>query len=656
MSGIAGIIHFDGKPVEPGLIEKMTSAMAYRGPDGIHHWVKGSVALGQCMLRTTPESLEEHQPLTNEDESLVLVMDGRVDNWEELRAELLSRGARLRTCADAELVLRAYEAWGSDCVQRIDGNFSLVIWDAPNQQAFCARDHIGYRPFYFQWESETFTFASELQPLLKRPGVSEEINEGIVAEYLANEWHSRAETFWNGVNKLMAAHRLMIGRQRVRTEQYWAPNPYLDLPCSSEGDYAEYYRTLFFDVVRRMSRSQAALACEASGGLDSSAILSVAENLRRRGRLLAPSIDAFALDFAGAGEADELAYGRDLGHFLGLPIHEIAPTQKPLTWYWEQARRFRNFPGYPNGVMAIGIREAARDRGCRALLVGVGGDEWIGMPFYGEYYSDLLAQRQWRQLYTCLVHDRQEVGTSETLRWFGRRGLMPLLPEKLKRSYRTWRKQSENRIEWLSEVMLQQLDMQRRAGRLSEAVRLRRPSQNAQLRILEGAYDASAREAEEHIAALAGLELRAPFHNRRMIEFAFASPAHLRLRGRTTKWLHRHALRDLLPLSIRERRSKADFMVVFRNQLDAIGGELNEIELRRARWLSPEKVGDLYNSYRAGRLAGHVEWVLWSLIGCDAVAGGEPIVTAESDGVPPELTGSCFDGRSSSFKVSFSVR
>jgi asparagine synthase (glutamine-hydrolysing) len=97
MSGIAGIIHFDGKPVEPGLIEKMTSAMAHRGPDGINHWVKGSVALGQCMLRTTPESLEEHQPLINEDESLVLVMDGRVDNWEELRKELLSKNVDLRT-------------------------------------------------------------------------------------------------------------------------------------------------------------------------------------------------------------------------------------------------------------------------------------------------------------------------------------------------------------------------------------------------------------------------------------------------------------------------------------------------------------------------------------------------------------------------------
>ena len=107
MSGIAGIIHFDGRPVEPGQVEAMTASMPYRGPDGIHHWRKGNVALGHCMMHTTPESLEETQPLTNQDESLVLVMDGRVDNWEELRRELLSKGAVLRTQADAELVLRA---------------------------------------------------------------------------------------------------------------------------------------------------------------------------------------------------------------------------------------------------------------------------------------------------------------------------------------------------------------------------------------------------------------------------------------------------------------------------------------------------------------------------------------------------------------------
>ena len=155
MSGIAGIIHFDGKPVEPGLVEKMTTAMAHRGPDGIHHWVKGSIGLGQCMLRTTPESLEETQPLTNEDASLVLVMDGRVDNWEELRGELLGRGAVLRDRSDAELVLRAYQIWGRECLPHIDGDFALVIWDARRQEAFCARDRMGNKPFNYHWDGKT---------------------------------------------------------------------------------------------------------------------------------------------------------------------------------------------------------------------------------------------------------------------------------------------------------------------------------------------------------------------------------------------------------------------------------------------------------------------------------------------------------------------
>ncbi|MDH5352769.1 MAG: asparagine synthetase B, partial [Betaproteobacteria bacterium] len=166
MSGIAGIIRFDGAPVEPGLVEKMTSAMDYRGPDGINHWVRGSVALGQCMLRTTPESLEETQPLANEDESLVLVMDGRVDNWEELRRELLARGAVLRTRSDAELVLRAYEAWGRECLAHVDGDFALVIWDARRREAFCARDRLGHKPLHYHWDGKAFAFASELHPLL----------------------------------------------------------------------------------------------------------------------------------------------------------------------------------------------------------------------------------------------------------------------------------------------------------------------------------------------------------------------------------------------------------------------------------------------------------------------------------------------------------
>ena len=105
----------------------MTAAIAYRGPDGITHWVDGPVAFGQCMLRTTPEALEETQPLANEDHSLLLVMDGRVDNWETLRQQLLAQGAVLRSRSDAELVLRGYEIWGKACLKHMEGDFALAI-------------------------------------------------------------------------------------------------------------------------------------------------------------------------------------------------------------------------------------------------------------------------------------------------------------------------------------------------------------------------------------------------------------------------------------------------------------------------------------------------------------------------------------------------
>ena len=223
MSGIAGIIRFDGAPSEPALVEKMTSAMAHRGPDGARHWVSGSVALGQCMLRTTPESLEEAQPLANEDESLVLVMDGRVDNWEELRNELLSRGAVLRNRSDAELVLRSYETWGTRCLHHIDGDFALVVWDEHRRAAFCARDRLGNKPFHYHWDGRTFAFSSETHAVLALPWVRQEFNEGLLAEFLAFEWFTRDETFWKGVMRLPAAHCMESQAAGLHQAEYLAP-------------------------------------------------------------------------------------------------------------------------------------------------------------------------------------------------------------------------------------------------------------------------------------------------------------------------------------------------------------------------------------------------------------------------------------------------
>ena len=623
MSGIAGIVRFDGAPVEPGSIERMTAAMAHRGPDGIRHWSTGSVALGQCMLCTTPESLDERGPLANEDGSLVLVMDGRVDNWEELRRDLLGRGAVLRDRTDAELVLRAYEAWGRDCVARIDGDCVFVVWDARHNEAFCARDRFGQKPFHYHWDGTTLAFASDVHAVLALPWVPQVLNEGMVAEFLANEWLSIDETFWQRVLRLPQANRMTVDARGPRLERYWAPDLHATLRYRTDDEYAEHYLALLTEAVRRMSRTIGPLACEVSGGLDSSALVAVAERLRREGKLLAPSLDAYTLEFNDDSDANEMAYARAMGEHLGIPVREVAPTHEPLDWYRERAQRLRTFPSYPNGTMGLGLRELAASRGSRAILCGVGGDEWLCGT--RGYYADELAARDWRSLATSFDADRHDYGTSRSVRWLLRQGCMPLLPDAVKRPIRRVRaalrdRRSDNRT-WLAPPMQRLLDERRARLRPPDAGGKATASHRRSLNTLSSPFLAHARALEEGLAAGCGIEVRRPFFARELVEFAFATPDHLKLRGNTDKYLHRLAMRGYLPEPVRTRRTKAEFVIVFLRHLPAMEAALRGgLAKTRAAWVVRERAAELLAHVGDPEANDAPEWKLWSLIGCDAVS------------------------------------
>ncbi|WP_310582473.1 asparagine synthase (glutamine-hydrolyzing) [Deinococcus sp.] len=626
MSGIAGIIHFDGKPVEPGQVEAMTAAMHYRGPDGINYWRRGNVALGQCMLRTTPESLEETQPLTNEDESLVLVMDGRVDNWEELRRELLGKSAVLRTRADAELVLRAYEVWGRDCLSRIDGDFALVIWDARQRQAFCARDRVGNKPFNYHWNGRTLVFASELHTILALPWVPEVLNQDTLAEYLGTEWHSLEETLWQGVLRLNPSHFMVATDQdELRLQLYWMPDLHLTLPCRTDEDYIEHYRALFTDVVRRMSRSLAPVACEVSGGLDSSAIFAVAETLRQQGSLPAPGLEGYTLDFSGDPAADEMAYARAVGIHLGRTIHEVTPAHKPLDWYRETARRYREFPDYPNGAMGLSIAETARSRGSRVLVSGTGGDEWAGGCRL--YYAEAMAGWRGRELLALLQRDTRESGLAAAFWRPLRHGVLPLLPDSLRRDLRKIADFARGRgrdrpPSWLAPAMQQRLAQRRKQDELESSPRWERLGQRRQWLNLSDAYVTLARGINERRASRMGLEWRQPFWDARIIQAAFATPERLRLRGHESKWLHRRALAGLLPEQVLQRQSKAEFSVAFSRYWSKLRPQLvADVLPRRLDWMEHSGFCDLLSRAFDPRREDWSEGIAWTLFGLDALAG-----------------------------------
>jgi len=626
MSGIVGIIHFDGKPVAAGQIEQMTAAIAYRGPDGINHWVDGPVALGHCLLRTTPEALAETQPHANEDQSLFLIMDGRVDNWETLRQQLLAKGVFLRNRSDAELVLRSYETWGKACLKHIEGDFALALWDVRRQSVFCARDPLGNKPFHYHWHGNTLAFASELHPLLALPWVKQAVNEGMLAEFLAGDWYSLDETLWQGILRLRAAHTLEANAHGVKLEQYWQPDIGATLPYTSEQEYVEHYRELVFASVRRQSRCHKPVAIEVSGGLDSSAVFCVAEQLRRTEHLPAPAIAGYTLAFTDNGvtnsrAADELAYARTIGQHWAVQIHEIAPAMPLLSWYEEQATRYRDFVGFPNGSMSLALRKTAVQQGSCVLLTGEGGDQWAGGSRL--YYAEELAQRHWRALYGCFHADITAAGVKQAILWFLRYGCLPNSPSILQNKVRqlslVLRKPAPLRANahfWLAATQAERL-----GNRIvSTAVPVRRAEQQELLNRLSLPFYAQVMERGERDAARLGLELRHPLHTPQLAQLAFATPTRFRLRGDLDKVIHRQALHDVMPANVLARKDKAEFSVAFRTRLDAMQPLLTgALPQRRPDWVDAQGMTQLYQIYQKNPQRGWPFWILWSIYLCDLI-------------------------------------
>lgn len=616
MSGFAAIIQFDGRPIEPGPIEAMTQAMAYRGPDGIAHWTNGPVALGHGMLHTTAESLEETQPLANEDASLVLVMDGYLTNWEELRSELLSRGARLRTRADAELVLRAYEAWGDDCPKHIDGEYSFLIWDTRRREAFCARDHAGLKPLHFAWDGRRLTVASDIAGVLADREVPRKPNYGMFAEHIASEFFSLTETLWEDVSRLKPAHWMRVSAAGIRTERYWRPPLEVTIRYPRDEDYFEHYRDVLQDSVRRASRTHLPLGCEVSGGLDSSAIFCVADRLLKAGQLLAPDLNGYTFRFEPGGPADEVRYARAVAAHTGRAVREIEPFMPDLAWFRQRGWDDLDIAPYPNGEMAVSIGKAATGDGCRVVLNGIGGDEFLtGKPFH--YHEDLVCG-DWSVIGRSLRADASDLGLVTACRKFARFGLGPMIPRViLDLSHKLRAHRGPNNFAsafWMSDELEARLRQRRAQIDRDQIFAIANLPRRGMAMCLDEAFLAIALNSNGRQAARGGYEVRSPMFSRSFIEFAFSIPEHMRLRGATRKYLHVAALAEWMPEVVVRRQDKATFRVVFDRLLDGIGDYFT----RRLPACHPdvfdaEGMAELFRQYREG---GQGAWPGWELWGC----------------------------------------
>jgi asparagine synthase (glutamine-hydrolysing) len=616
MSGIALIFNLDGRPADPELLDRMLDLIPHRGRDGLGRRIDGPIALGHAMLRTTPESLNETQPLSDAAGALWLVMDGRVDNRDELRADLASRGFAPRDDTDAELVLRACEAFGPDAPARIIGDFAFALWDGRNRELFCARDPSGIKPFYYFCDGRTFLAASELRQILAAPMVTRVPDERMIAVYLCGKMLDRESTIYRDVRRLPGSHSLVVDARGIASRRYFDLDPSRSIRYRTDADYGEHYLQIFKEAVRCRMRSVGGVACQVSGGLDSSSIFCLAAHMIRSGELDAENFVGLSAQFDDP-DSDERSYAADVARKTGLEVRMFPGVSLAPEDYRELARRYQDFAGYPNGVSFANLHRFVVERGFRVLLTGLGGDQWISGAEY--YYADLLGRFRLFEL-VRLLGSEWRFGTPDSarrrpVRLFLTKAVWPLLPDALRSFVKRRLLRRDQVPAFIGTDFAKRVDLR---ALLETHPQLPRNATFAQRELCEvfvSPWMAHAIEMSEREASSFGIEERHPFYDRRLIEFCLALPEDQRYRHNIPKVVLRTAMSKLLPDSVLHRITKGVFVQGFLRSLDAMGGEraFANLAIGNLGWVDREQLARAYRAEMSNSRGVNL-WPFWTVL------------------------------------------
>ena len=360
MCGIAGILRVDGAPAGADLLRAMTSAIAHRGPDGDGFFCDGSVGLGHRRLAIIDLATGD-QPMATEDGSVVLVFNGEIYNFRELRRELEGRGATFRTTSDTEVILQAYEAWGVDCLPRLRGMFAFALWDRPRRRLFLARDRVGIKPLVYAWDGRRLLFGSEIKALLEDPGLPREIDWQALRDFLTLHYIPGPRTIFQAIRKLPPASYLLLDLERGEPEvhRYWdlrfAPDP-----RPSEAEWLEGLRWHLTDAVRSHLVSDVPIGAFLSGGVDSSTVVALMAQATE-GRVRTFSIGFDDADFDELRHARDVARRYDTQHFEYVVKPNALDTLPRLAWQFDEP--FADSSALPTYYVSKITREHVTVRG-----------------------------------------------------------------------------------------------------------------------------------------------------------------------------------------------------------------------------------------------------------------------------------------------------
>jgi asparagine synthase (glutamine-hydrolysing) len=525
MSGIVGILNLDGAPVDRDLLCQMTDFMSYRGPDAQEICINGNVGFGHTMLRTTFEAETEKQPLTL-DGKVWLTADARIDGRAELISKLeakLRRKLRIpmgsnghnsdsRVPNDAELILYSYEAWGEDCVKHLIGDFAFAVWDGRERRLFCARDHFGVKPFYYAAVRNCLVFSNTLNALRLHPSVSDKLNEVAIGDFLLFGLNQDlSTTTFSDIGRLPAGSRLTACGTAVREECFWTPSASRQINYPHRDEYVAHFRELLVNAVDDRLRTNN-VAVSMSGGLDSTSVAAVANDLLRK-RSHSTELRAYAVVYDRLIPDEERHYSTLAASAIGIPITHMQADGYAL--YDERSGYDLDQPEpflvYPTSAQFNDLQRLLAS-GRRVALTGWDGDAFMSEPPHSNFAA-LAKKLKFGQF------------VSDAAWFLSRRQLPPLgIRNLLKRMVSKDHHPKRVYPEWLDESFSKRLDLLERWNQfISEPknVHLTRPYA---FRVLSSTSWAPLFESHDSGISRLPLEVRHPLIDVRLVEYLLAIP------------------------------------------------------------------------------------------------------------------------------------
>jgi asparagine synthase (glutamine-hydrolysing) len=579
MCGICGIINFSEKPANDHLLKPMMEKMKHRGPDDEGTFTEGSIALGFVRLSIIDLSQAGHQPMFSDDGNLVLVYNGELYNYVELRQELTSLGHRFRTDTDTEVLLRSYQQWGEACMHRFNGMWAFVIHNRREKTIFASRDRWGVKPFYFYTDNDRFIFASEIPPILSILPSRPNPDYQSIFDFLVFSRTDQTEaTFFDGIRKLQHGQKINIAKDQITISTWYDLRANLKEPFSSPEEFID----LMIDAVGLRMRSDVPVGVCLSGGIDSSTIVSIL--IKKFGK---HDLKTFSAVYGKGDHGDESEYINEYKSSL-QHMHFITPDANSLhtdieTFVQAHAEPIPSTSPYAQ----FKVMELAKGKAV-VTIDGQGADEQLAgyHYFFGLYFKELLYRGDFALLTKeslAYLNNHRSIYGLKSFAYF-------MLPHHLRTSARISEK---------GYVTEEFADTYARNNTIAGNLYASKSLQEGLIDHFEYKLE-HLLKWEDRNSMWFSLEAREPFLDYRLVERTLSMPSKDKISNGTTKHILREAVKGLVPEKIRVRKDKIGFgnpeaewfrTPAFQNLVTDI---LNSQSFRERKIIDPEKAKKLY--------------------------------------------------------------